>query len=345
MRVVLFWAFAALALPAWAEERVFNFTEFPLNQTPPGFRSALVGAGKPGEWKVIPDPAGPAESAVAPTNRAVLAQLATERVDDHFPLLIFDGETYGDFKFTTRFKIVSGQVGQMAGVVFRYQDEKNHYVLLVSTLDGRFWFFKVANGARGPLIGPKVTISRDEWHELGVECMGNQIRCFLDGTNLIPTMGDNSFSRGRVGFLTKSDTIGHFTDAKVVYTPRDILAQTLVRSALKEYPRVVDLQLFAARPGSKELLVIAAKDEKTMGQPGGTTEQAVVGQDVPYHARTKTTAIVTLPLHDRNGEPIAAVRIELKTFAGQTEENAVVRAQTVLRHIQARVRSLEELLQ
>ena len=50
------------------------------------------------------------------TRRPVLAQLAKDATDDHYPLLVFEDEMFGDFKLTTQFKIVDGVAEQMAGV-------------------------------------------------------------------------------------------------------------------------------------------------------------------------------------------------------------------------------------
>ena len=51
--------------------------------------------------------------------------------DEHFPMLIYDGETFGDFNLTTRFKIVGGVMEQMAGIVFHFQNDSNFYVFRV----------------------------------------------------------------------------------------------------------------------------------------------------------------------------------------------------------------------
>jgi hypothetical protein len=49
-------------------------------------------------------------------------------------------------------------------------------------------------------------------------------------------------------------------------------------------------------------------------------------------------------LRDRNGDPIAAVCVTLKSFPGQTEDNLAVRAQPVVHGMQVQVQSLEDLL-
>src|SRR5215207_5726375 len=83
-------------------ERVLDWSGTKLNETPAGFRAALSGSGKPGEWKVILDAAPSAFPAVSPkaTNRnmrPVLAQLSADRTDARYPMLVYEDETFNDF--------------------------------------------------------------------------------------------------------------------------------------------------------------------------------------------------------------------------------------------------------
>ena len=128
-------------------EKVFDFREDKLNQAPQGFRSTLAGLGKPGEWKIVQDDvpsllAPLSAKAPAGGKRPVLAQLSRDRTDEHFPILVYEGETFGDFTLTTRFKIVDGTAEQMAGLVFRLQDEQNYYYIRASAMGNTFYFFK-----------------------------------------------------------------------------------------------------------------------------------------------------------------------------------------------------------
>jgi DNA-binding IclR family transcriptional regulator len=47
--------------------------------------------------------------------------------------------------------------------------------------------------------------------------------------------------------------------------------------------------------------------------------------------------VVTLPVHDRNGEVIAALRVEMKSFFGQTENNALARALPIAKEMERRI--------
>src|SRR5439155_26863271 len=124
LRVTLYSVLTLIAWPAGAAERIFDFRDLKLNETPPGFRSTVAGSGQPGEWKIVLDevPGLAAIVSTAPppaTQRPVLAQLSRDRTDEHSPILIWEEETFGDFKVSTRFKLVEGETEQMAGLAFR----------------------------------------------------------------------------------------------------------------------------------------------------------------------------------------------------------------------------------
>jgi hypothetical protein len=277
----------------------------------------------------------------------VVAQLAIYPIDQHFPVLVLNDGPYDDFTFTTRLKLTGGTMAQMAGIVFRYQDPKNYYVLVASVIDKHFWFFKIVDGVRSDkLIGPAIDIAKNEWREMSVRCEGNHIHCLLDGKEIIPMITDSSFSAGKVGFWTKSDSIAYFTDAKLDYTPREILAQNLVASTIQEYPKLQGMKIFAVRPGSDTPVVVASKNEKDINQPGGKTEQDVIQNGKSYFGRDKKagTVSVTVALRDRNGEPVGAVLFVMESFPGEMEQTALVKSQTMLKKIQSRVTSLEDLL-
>ncbi|MBM3835372.1 MAG: DUF1080 domain-containing protein [Verrucomicrobia bacterium] len=343
---LLFWIAGLLAaVEIRAAERSFVFGKLPLNETPAGFRSAVSGQGQPGQWKIILDETGSSTNTASAMKTPVLAQLSRDSTDEHFPLLIYDDETFGDFTLTTRFKNVDGVVEQMAGIAFRIQDENNYYYIRASSLGNTFRFFKLVNGQRSAPIGPEIEIPQKVWHELTIECTGNRIRSLLNGKELIPTLTDTSFGSGKIGFWTKSDSVPYFGDTKITYTPREILASALVREMMQRYPRLVGLRIFAARPGKTNLTIVASNKEKELGFSGGTVERDVIARDAVGYGKENRNVMVTLPLHDRNGETIAAAQVTMQSFKGQTEQNAIARAQPIVKQMQSRIRSAKDLLE
>jgi hypothetical protein len=332
-------------------EKVFDFGEQSAGQVPKDFHPVSVGRGRPGDWKVVLEDITPTitpltDKAPSVTKRPVLAQLSRDAVTNRFPLLIYDGETFGSVKFTARFKLVGGGLEQCAGLVFRYQNESNFFLVIARSLEGKFQCTKVVNNQMLPPYQAEVEIAKDNWHDITVQCEGTRINCLLDGNTALKLV-DNSASGivGKIGFCTKSDAVSYFSDAKATFTPREIFAQKLVNGALAEYSRLINLKIYATRRGEKAPEVIAGKNPNEIGLAGTTAEQDVIKTGHSYFGKGKETATVILPLRDRNGEPMAAVSVEMKTFRGQTEDNALVRAQPIIRKIQGQANSLDELLE
>jgi hypothetical protein len=340
-----------LTLPSLAAERVFDFGQFSDGQSLTGFVSVLTGRGKPGDWKILAEEVPPLLSPLTSqpqrvvTTHAVLAQVSQDPTDEHFPLLICDDLKFGDFTLTTRFKTVKGVMEQMAGIAFRVQDASNYYVVRASSLGNSFRFYKVLDGQRGPPVGPEVSIPTGEWQELTVDCKGNQIRCLLNGKELISvTDKANALTSGKFGFWTKSDSVSYFADTRIVYVPFEGSAQKIVKDLMHKYPRVLALKIYIADKDRTHTRVIASGDEKDLGQSGAKTEQEVIGRGETYFGKEKDTVSVIMPLRDRNGDAMAAVRVVLKPFPGQTEENAIIRATPIVKEVQGRAQALDDLL-
>ncbi len=351
MRLIFILATVLATLPAEAAERIFNFSDFTLEQAPTNFTSLVLGRGRPGEWRIVLDETAPtlaplSSKALSVAGRAVLAQQSRDPVAGRMPALMYDGSSFNDFKFTTRFKLTGGALDQAAGIVFRYQNVSNFFVVQADALRGSFRCSKVVNGEMKPPLGPEVTLSKGEWHELSAQCEGTRITCALDGRELIKLV-DNAASGtgGKVGFCTQADAVACFADAKITFTPLERLAKKLVRDALAEYSRLVSLKIFAVRtPGTVPVLLAGGNDGE-VGLPAGPTEQDVIKSGHTYYGKGRETVTLMLPLRDHNGEVMAAVSVEMKKNIGQTEDNARVRAQPVIRNLQAQVMSLEDLLQ
>jgi hypothetical protein len=332
-----------------AAELSLDFSKVPPNTAPSGFANKVSGVGQPGDWKIIEDEIPAALAPLSPNapktgKRSVLAQLSQDKTDEHFPLLIFDGETFGDFTLTTRFKCVSGLVEQMAGIAFRVQDEKNYYVVRASALGNSFRFYKFVNGERSAPIGPQVEIPHGVWHEMSIICKGNQIHCLLNGKELIPALTDNSFIAGKIGFWTKSDSVSYFADTRIDYTPRVPLAQKIIDDMMERYPRLIGLKIFAYN-SAHELRVIASNEPTQKNEPAKKVEEEVMAMGTPFYAKAKETVSVIMPLRDRNGETVAALRVILKPFPGQTERNVFSRALPIAKAIEARIVSAKDLTQ
>lgn len=343
------WFLIALGFfPAFGAERLIQFSRMKADEAPPGFRSALMGEGRPGVWKIIEAEVPPVlgfvtEKAEVPRQN-VLAQTSRDPTDNRYPLLILDGEEFADFTLTTRFKLAAGVIEEMAGIAFRIQDESNYFYVRASGLYNSLRFVPVVNGQIGKPVGADMQIEKGVWHELKIEAKGNQYNCWLDRKEAFPTLTDNTYSAGKIGFWTKSDSVTYFTDTQIVYRPREALATVLVRDMAAKYNRIKSVRI-VGKKASGALQVIASARPEEIGQPANDVEKDVFQNDKKYVGRSKELKVMlaTVPLHDKNGDPVAAVRFEMEPFPGQTEKNVLERTMPMIKEMEARMAANKEL--
>ena len=342
-----------LAVSASGAEIKIAFSDFIAGQSPTNFHNALAGTGQPGDWKIVTDESPSALTPLMPqitstaraVRRPVLAQLSQDPTDERFPMLIYDGETFKNFRLVAPFKIVSGVAEQMAGVVFRFQNASNFYVLRVSALGRNLRFYKVVDGVRSDPIGPTLDIATNTWHTLGVKCEGNQIICALDDKLAMPPLNDSSFSAGKIGFWTKSDAVSYFGDTTIDYTPVLPAAQLLVRDILKKYPRILGLRIYTLDDKGQPR-ILASKNEKEIGQPGTDAEKNAIVSGTVSIGHGKGTVAVDMPLNDRNGDTIATVRVQLKSYSlAETQDMVLNRVRIIVNEMQQRVLSKQDLME
>lgn len=345
---VLVWLAGLVA--ARGAELSLDFADDQVGGLPAGFRSALAGGGKAGDWQVILDEVPPALAPLSTNNPAlskqrVVAQLSRDPTDERYPLLVYEPEVFGDFTLTARLKTVAGGMEQMAGLAFRIQDEKNFYVARFSSLGSNFRFYRVFKGQRDNPVGPTVTVPKGEWQEVTVKCKGNRIQLLLNGKEVMPELTDNTFAAGKIGFWTKSDAVSYFANLRVHYQPRESLAQVLVKEAMAKNKSLHAIRI-TALPGTNDaggLVVVASSKAEEVGQAAGKIEQEAFTNDTPYFGKVGKEAMVTMLLRDRNGEPAAVVRMALKSVPGQSEKNALARATPILKGMQERMRNRKDL--
>ena len=346
MRILFQLCVGLLAASVCGKELYLNFADAAMGSTPTNFHSVLGGEGSPGRWQIV--------SAVVPSlfapqinrdnlaPRGVLAQTAEDLTDEHFPMFIYDGGTFRDFKLTTRFEMVSGISEQMAGVVFRFQNSSNFYVARVSSLGHNVRFYKVIDGVRAAPIGPALNVPLGTWHTLGVQCEGNRINIYLDDRQIMPTLNDNSLAGGKIGFWTKSDAVSYFADLMVDYTPTIAAAQAMVDSITQKETRLLGLRIYTLQTNNTTR-IIASKFPEEIGQAGTQAELGAITNGIISYGTEPDAVLVTLPLRDRNGEYIAAIRVKMKSYLTESQDAAVTRASVIRKQLEALCTSADDL--
>jgi hypothetical protein len=355
------WLTALVAGSAHGAELTFDFRQGAVDQAPPGFASVVTGPGAPGEWKVIEESVPPILPPLSPNAPATAMQpvLSVKSMDmngNRFTALFYTNDTFQDFTFTTRMKIMSGSVEPAAGIVFRAQDADNYYVLRASVQGYLLWHRVVDGKSIESLgVGVRTPLAPGEWMELKVECHGTRIRGFLDGKLLIPpgkagaptdelAVNDSTFTGGKIGFWAKADTQAEFAEARLQYTTRVPYMQTVAGEIVKKYPRLLRLDIYATRH-SPVPVIVGSKDTNNLGVAGGKVEQDVIERGSIYYTKYQGWVEVTLPLRDRNGDVAAVLKTRMERFPGETQDTAVARAVIVKKAVEARLDTMQDIME
>src|SRR5215207_7198794 len=182
MRTTLMLLVASLgqATLASGQTRKIDFERETVNRPPSGFsfgHTRKIGA--PGKWVVREQQGG-----------RFLSQLDPDRTSARFPVAVLNDATLKDVDLSVRFRPVSGRVDQAAGLVWRYADEDNYYIVRANARENNVVLYKVENGKRtdlalkgeGRTYGKKAPVPSGQWSTLRVIAKGNLFAVYLNGT-------------------------------------------------------------------------------------------------------------------------------------------------------------------
>lgn len=193
--------------------RKVDFEQDTVGQPPKGFVFGHTRkVGTPGRWAVQPEGGG-----------KHLAQLDADRTRNRFPMAVLTDVSASDVDLSVRFRPLSGRVDQAAGLVWRYQNEDNYYIVRANALEDNVVLYKVQNGQRtdlpvtgeGRTYGKPADVPTGQWSTLRVVTTGPRFEVYFNGAKLYE-VEDSTFSgTGRVGVWTKADSVTHFDDLTV----------------------------------------------------------------------------------------------------------------------------------
>jgi Domain of Unknown Function (DUF1080) len=202
-----------MALIGHGATRKVDFSEDPVGQAPKGFEfghTAKVGA--PGKWVVQ-----------AEGSNKYLAQIDPDNTRSRFPVAVLSDVTAADVDLSTRFRPVSGRVDQAVGLVWRFQNEDNYYIVRANALENNVVLYKVEKGKRtdlplkgeGRTYGKKAQVPAGQWSTLRVVAAGPRFEVFLNGSKLYDVEDSTFRQAGKVGLWTKADSVTQFDDVTI----------------------------------------------------------------------------------------------------------------------------------
>ncbi len=194
-----------------------GFDDQKAGSVPDGWTIALTGKGT-SKWTVEMDK-------TAPSAPMVLKQSG----EGSFPICVKDDTSLVDGFAEVKFKPLTGKVDQAAGLVWRFKDENNYYVVRANALEDNVVLYKMEKGKRSSLdivgrkggYGVKQKVANGKWQTLRVEFVGDTFTVILDGKKLFQVKDETFKKAGKVGLWTKADSVTMFDDFSYGKTKKD----------------------------------------------------------------------------------------------------------------------------
>jgi hypothetical protein len=191
-----------------------DFSNDAVGQAPKGFEFGHTAkTGAPGKWIVQ-----------AEGSNKYLAQVDADNTRSRFPIAVVSDVTAADVDLSVRFKPISGRVDQAAGLVWRFQNEDNYYIVRANALEGNVVLYKVQGGKRrdlplkgeGRTYGKKAPVPAGQWSTLRVVAAGPRFEVYVNVSKLYEVEDSTFTGAGKVGMWTKADSVTQFDDLTIV---------------------------------------------------------------------------------------------------------------------------------
>ena len=201
-----------LFFSALCAAQTVNFDSSAVGTVPSGWTVGMTHTGGAPKWEVLKDDS-------APSKPNVLAQTSNDRTGGRFPLAIYEKVNITNGALTVRFKPISGSGDQAAGLVWRYKDPDNYYIVRANALEDNVVLYKVEGGQRLSLApkgtpsktyGVKHPVPKQTWGTLRVEFAGNLFTVLCDGKKIMEVEDGTFTGPGKLGLWTKADSVIHF---------------------------------------------------------------------------------------------------------------------------------------
>lgn len=186
----------------------FPFDQDTVGKPPIGFEVPVSASTTPERWSVqaLRD---------APSKPNGLMHSPKTEAGGETAILLHQSSPRTSGEVAVRFKTLSTEDEQITGLVFRYLDADNYWLLALSTKDDNGSLFQVKKGKRKLIDTKEQIISPFHWHEIKLVFTDNTFTATLDHELLLGGKTRRVSDPGRVGIFTASGVTAAFDDFRI----------------------------------------------------------------------------------------------------------------------------------
>lgn len=195
---------------------VINFDKSTPGVAPPGWSIGAEQGPSP-KWEVVKD-------ITAPTPPYVFAQVSNDSTHTRFPMAILNQPIFQNGEISVRMKPVAGKEDQAGGLVWRFRDSNDYYLVRANALENNVALYRVENG-QWKALRPKGAYSNgwsvrhhvpaNSWSILKVTFKGPMFSVYFNHRRIFQVEDKSYQGAGKVGLWTKADSVTYFDDFRV----------------------------------------------------------------------------------------------------------------------------------
>jgi hypothetical protein len=191
------------------EVHVWNFDSDKAANVPAGWKALE------GDWQVIPDPTAPSQpNTYGLTGKGSWIKSLTNALE-YYPMTIMTEPTeYSNFTLESAFKSVEGRFDCSGGLIFRYVDANNFYLLSAGCPNDYFALSRMLNGKIETLKQTVHPTDKDIWYKLKVVAQGGHFMCY-DDNKMEFDFDDNKIAKGKIGLWARDDSQARFDNVTI----------------------------------------------------------------------------------------------------------------------------------
>ena len=201
--------FVVLILATTASaQTVVKFDDLKPGPLPAPWITGVTGKGA-AKWEVVPDDSAPSKPNVLKQSGEATFVWAAKT----------DVKTRDGFA-EVKFKALSGNEDQAGGLVWRWKNADNYYIVRANALEDNVVLYKTVAGKRSSLqvkgrmfgYGVDTNVRSGKWNTLRVEFNAKLFTVFFNGKQLFQVEDETFKDAGAVGLWTKADSVTLFDD-------------------------------------------------------------------------------------------------------------------------------------
>ncbi len=171
---------------------------------PDGCTPAIAGLGGPAMWQVR------IERLLL--DGKALVEVSGQAEPNRFPLCIADLPVARNAEVELPFVLHNGGIARAAGLVFRFIDPQDFYVVEADAIAGQVRLVRISNGERHEIARHAAALVVGKAQTLKVGAVDDSFAVSVDGTALFETRDNIPATSGRFGVWSKADSQTSFGD-------------------------------------------------------------------------------------------------------------------------------------